>query len=113
MDAIWDRNGQHVGWWDRSSGALFDSQGQKHIGFAANGGVYSVSGQHKGLFDDGFFKDDQGNPVAFVEGATGGPSLPPTGMAPYVGSTPYVGGAPYLQNPSWSPPTTWNWSGSS
>src|SRR4051812_6656246 len=110
MDAIWDRDGRQVGWWDRDSGAIFDAAGQRHVGYASNSGLYSQQGQPKGGFGDGYFKDEQGYPVAFIDGAAGGPSLPYTGAAPYVGSTPYVGGAPYLQGSGWSPPTQMSWS---
>lgn len=109
MEAIWDKDGSHTGWWDRDSGAIFDSEAQRHLGFASQGGVYKADGGSCGHLIDGFFVDAEGKPVAFVEGATGGPSLPWTGGAPYVSSTPYVN-PPYLSSPGWAPPLNSSWS---
>lgn len=113
MDAIWDRDGHHVGWIDPANGAMWDPDAQRNIGFVTNSGVYTATGEARGAFTDGFLRNAQGDPVAFVKEATGGPQLPFVGGAPYAPTPPYVQVPSYFPPPGWTPSGSMSWSTSS
>lgn len=76
---IFDTSGKVVGWLD---GEVVRSIDGTHVAFVNNADVFDYYSQHLGRFGDGFFRDRQGNAVAFVEGATGPPIVPQTEIPP-------------------------------
>lgn len=73
MEAIFDSEGKTVAW--RSKETVFDLDGTPRAYF--RGGILSTyTGDFLGRYEDGFYRDDQGRPVAFQVDATGGPILP-------------------------------------
>jgi hypothetical protein len=73
MLPVCDRRGAVVAWLD--SARIVDLGGAFRA-FVQGGAVFAYSGAYLGTFDSGFFRDKQGHPVAFIEGATNGPVLP-------------------------------------
>ena len=105
MEPIFDSSGQVVGW--ISDGSLVN-RSNDHVAFLHEGAVFSYQRGHLGTFDQGFFRDQNGHAVAFVEGAHGGPvkpiqSVPPVPAVPPVPPVqPVAPVAPIPPNPSLS-----------
>ncbi len=74
MKPIFNRLGHPIAWLDGTT--VFDSMAVARA-FIARSSVFSFSATHLGFFTDGFFRDSDGAGVAFTEGATNGPKLPP------------------------------------
>ena len=70
MDPIFARDAQVVGWFKNET--FYDANGHP-LGFLRNTNMYSYDGSHRGTLKHGFLRDTNGNVVAFMKGATGGP----------------------------------------
>lgn len=79
MEAIYNRDGVTVGWRYRDN--IVDLAGRP-IAFVRGRTVYTFDGTCRGRFEDGFFRDDAGDAVAFTKGATGGPMPPKVAVSP-------------------------------
>jgi len=76
LEAVYDRRGSAVAWFEGEDGDIFDRAGHP-LGFVDGGEYYAYrGGRHIGEFNAGIFWDRRGRAVAFLEGATGGPLLP-------------------------------------
>lgn len=74
MEPIYGHRGDVVAW-------LEDDEVIRNLRGAVIGWLYETAvhgrrGQHAGYFDDGLFRDNHGAVVAWVDGATGGPTKP-------------------------------------
>ena len=91
MLPIRDRTGKTCGWLNDS--LLHDLTG-RHVGYVVNHGhVFTYA--YVGHLDDGYFCDEAGDAVAWLDGAAGGPLLPVALPAPV---------APIPQAPLMDPP---------
>ena len=80
MLPIRDQTGKTCGW--LNNGRVHDPTGRP-VAFVANHGhVYAYTGARLGHLDDGYLCDRAGNAVAWLDGASGGPPLPPALPAP-------------------------------
>ncbi len=79
MEAIFDQKGSTVAWLKENE--IFNLEG-KNIGFLEEEAVFNLDAEYKGVFVDGFFRDPDGDAVAFIEGASNGPILPITDIKP-------------------------------
>lgn len=79
MEPIHDRNGRTLGWLREST--ILDLN-NRHRAFISDNAVFAYQGQYLGTFDRGFFRDRQGDVVAFIKGAEGGPLTPITEIPP-------------------------------
>ncbi|MDZ7727141.1 MAG: hypothetical protein U5Q44_02515 [Dehalococcoidia bacterium] len=109
MEAIFDPRGETVAW--RHRDAIFDGEGVPRA-LIRDRCVYTTDGRFVGRFQDGFYRDGRGQPVAFERDATGGPLPPstkPRPVAPMLKELPYE---PDLETPP--PPPRFrsrDWSG--
>lgn len=87
MEPIYDRQGRVVGWLDDEK-RVRDLRG-KVIGVTRDDAVHGRRGQHVGYFNDGHFRDHRGKVVAWMRGATGGPTKP-TPMTPPIRPIPQI-----------------------
>jgi|SRR5450759_3422662 len=87
MDPIFDRNGDVVAW--LSIDVIHDLNGVPVV-FLNNRNVVSYGGAHLGFLDRGLFRDHDGDVVACLKGAHGGPLLP----VPHVPPIPPVSHVP-------------------
>lgn len=71
---IYDNLGAAIGWY-LSSGPIYDLSG-KRVAVVLADRIFGVSGKYRGAFLNRYLCDDSGRPVAFTDGATGGPALP-------------------------------------
>jgi hypothetical protein len=72
--------------------------------------VFSYQGRHLGTLDRGFFRDNQGHCVAFMDGAEGGP-IPPIPQIPPVPPIPPIPPiAPIPPIPPIAPIGSFSWS---
>lgn len=97
MEAIFNRHGYWVGW--IHDGVVHGVEGGCRA-FVRQASVYSYDGGYLGRFVQGFFRDTQGDAVAFVKGSKGGPFKPlpeMTAKPPVVGAPPPV--PPVLSTP--------------
>jgi len=76
---IFDRSGNVIGWLDRE--IIRDMNGQ-HRAFVTEDRVYNYGGRFLGRIHNGFFRDSNGNAIAFIKGAGGGPLLPIPSIPP-------------------------------
>lgn len=107
MTPIHDRNGRVVGW--LYEGRVLDLRGHT-IGILNGDVVYDNSGRERGRFTTGFFRDRQGDAVAFVPGASGGP-IPPIPQIPPVPPLPSIPPIPAIPNiPNIPPIPSLRWS---
>lgn len=108
MQAIFDPTGRTVAWLKNEF--IFSLNGKQVLGHVRSANVWSVKNEWLGFFISGFFRDQQGDAVAFVKGAHGGPSTPVTKVTP---SSPVTVLTPVLSipGPGKSAPTGTNrWS---
>ncbi len=74
MDAIYDRNGDAIGWLD--DGIIYDSQ-DRYRAVVVAGDIYSLAGQrYLGRFERGFVWDRNGFAVACTKDAQSPPETP-------------------------------------
>ena len=110
MLPVCDSRGSVVAWLD--SGRILDLRGAFHA-FIHAGAVFTYSGGYLGTFTSGFFRDKQGHPVAFVEGAMNGPHLPVAGFPPVPPPVGVEPRQPILPVPPNPPTPARSWSGMS
>ena len=70
MEPIYDQNGRTVGWLKED--VIYDIDGTPRA-FIREGAVFNYEGDYLGRLDRGFFRDRNGDAVAFMRGASGGP----------------------------------------
>jgi hypothetical protein len=110
MLAIYNPEGKVVGW--RNKKFIYNDD-RKLIAHIAGNGVFAGFNGHIGYFKDGYFVDKNGYPVAFIDGAKGGPtpvspvlpvlSVPSAPPVPPVPPTPPLLTAMPAMSSSWSP----------
>lgn len=100
MEAIFDPQGQTVAW--RSREIIFDLDGSPRA-YLRGGVLYSFSGGFIGRYEDGFFRDAEGNAVACHSDASGGPP-PPLGRRNAVPPVPVYPRAPQKLEAAPPPP---------
>ncbi len=113
MQAIYNKQGYTVGW--LSGKDLYNTSGY-FIGYLIGNAVYNHKSQYCGTLKQSFFRDYNGNVVAFLSGAKGGPALPSLKSLtnkPIKKSRPTTKSVPPAQSakpskPSWS---KLNWEG--
>lgn len=98
MEAIFDRNGKTIGW--LNDDVIYDRH-NRYRAFVSDENIVSYGSQHLGTLDNGIFRDKNGNCVAFMDGASGGPPLPLHELPPLPPPAPL---------PPVTPPGTLNWS---
>ncbi len=74
MRSIFDKLGDIVGWLG-NEGTIYDSRGTPRA-FLRDQHVYAFDQSHRGIYQGGYFRDMEGNAVAFTEDAYGEPSIP-------------------------------------
>jgi hypothetical protein len=79
MQPIYDRSGNPVAW--LNAGHVYGLDGS-HAAFVRGWNVHGNAGEHLGVLRDGFFRDPQGDCVAFLAGARRGPSQPTRAATP-------------------------------
>ncbi|WP_299039803.1 4-fold beta flower protein [uncultured Pseudokineococcus sp.] len=80
MDPIYGPNGHVAAWLERPD--CVRSLDGAVIGWLHGDAVHGLGGQHVGYFNDGLFRDQRGDVVAWVTGARGGPVKPVKQAAP-------------------------------
>lgn len=110
MDAIFDRHGKTIAWLDDRN--IYNLSGNQALAFISHNTVFTFrTKKHLGRFKNGFFRDKNGNAVAFIKGATGGPVTPVTQVTPSSPSYVLRPSLPSLPSIPVSYPTdTYNWS---
>lgn len=73
MEPIYGQSGQVVGW--LSEDRLVALNGRT-VGRLYDDAVHREDGSHIGYFNEGVFRDNRGDTVAFIDGASGGPMKP-------------------------------------
>lgn len=96
MEPIYDRRGRAVAWLNGNT--LFDPAGGA-VAFLSGSALFTHRPRYLGRLDRGFFRDAQGRAVAFLSGASDGPPLPVTTLAP-VPPIPAVAPAPPATAPA-------------
>ena len=107
MDPIFDRRGQIAGW--LRGNVVHDRQSQPRA-FIHEDAVFTYQGIYLGRLQRGYFRDQSGNAVAFMRGASGGPvppipTIPPVPIMPPSAPTapiPPLAPVPTLPTFSWS-----------
>jgi hypothetical protein len=107
MEPIFDKNGKTVGWLQQDK--IYDTNGNP-ISFVRNRAVYTYSGRYLGTCVNGFFRDKNGDAVAFIRSAEGGPlkpipEIPPIPPIPSLAPIP-----PITPVPPIPPISSLNWS---
>ncbi|WP_303708427.1 MULTISPECIES: 4-fold beta flower protein [Microbacterium] len=74
MEPIYDSRGSVVAWFEDPD-CVRDLDGAV-IGWLYDDAVHATNGRHVGYFNDGLFRDNDGDVVAWVDGASGGPIKP-------------------------------------
>lgn len=109
MEAIFDKNGQVVGWLDGNT--ILDRNFQ-HQAFLNNDNIYNYSGVYLGHFLTGFFRGKNGNSVAFIKGASNGPGTPIPSIPPVPAIPSIPPMTPIPEIPPIAPIATMSWSSS-
>lgn len=101
MRPVFDKSGSVVGW--VNDNVIFDMNSDP-CAFINDEAVFSYQGKHLGWLNRGFFRDQSGDAVGFVENATGQPLLPTTAIPPIpaIPSMPPLPPMPPLPSPNWS-----------
>lgn len=79
MIPIYNRYGRAVAWLD---GRFIRDLKGPTVAFIRGEHVYTVRGIHVGYFQSGYFRDQVGAAVAFIDSAEGNPRLPLPGPTP-------------------------------
>jgi hypothetical protein len=74
MKSIFDRNGAPIAWLEGQF--AFSLSGKQLNLYRDFESILTLQGKYLGYFSNGFFRDQEGYPVAFVKGAHVGPELP-------------------------------------
>jgi hypothetical protein len=107
MTPIHDRKGRPIAWYAEKK-ALVSYRG-RYVAVIRDDKVYTMSGVYLGRFKKGFFRDRHGGAVAFVEGATGGPTLPVRAVAPVAPVLPVAPVTPVLPVAPVAPVASLSW----
>ncbi|TES85194.1 MAG: hypothetical protein E3J89_05025 [Candidatus Aminicenantes bacterium] len=107
MEPIYDQNGRTVGWLKEDVVYYIDGS---PCTFIRNGNIFNYEGDYLGRLNRGFFRDKDGNAVAFMRGATGGPippisevsPVPPIPAIPTIPPIPAVPPVPPIPSLNWS-----------
>ena len=107
MKPIYDKHGRTVGWLKEDT--IYDLNGTPRA-YIREGAIFNYSADYIGRLDCGFFRDRDGDAVAFIEGASGGPlppvpevpPAPPVLAIPPVPPVPPVPPIPAISSLSWS-----------
>ncbi|MDP2983837.1 MAG: hypothetical protein Q8O92_10970 [Candidatus Latescibacter sp.] len=77
MKGIFDKRGEVVGWLGEEGAdiTIYSNQGNPKA-FLKRDAVFTFNGMYLGTFKSGYFRDKNGNAVAFIEGALGDPPVP-------------------------------------
>jgi hypothetical protein len=77
MKGIFDRRGEIVGWVgeEGTDVTIYNIKGNPKA-FLKRHGLFAFNGKYLGSFKRGYFRDQKGDAVAFVEGALGEPPVP-------------------------------------
>ena len=80
MEAIYDRNGDAIGWLD---GDIIYDTNDRYRAVVVDGDIYALAGQrYLGRFERGFVWDRNGLAVACTKDASGPPEIPQLARAP-------------------------------
>lgn len=88
MIPVFSQKGTVIAW--MKEGALYGIKGEPEA-FLSGENVITYAGRHCGIFRDNFFRDHAGDVTGFLNGAHGGPKLPPPQIPP---PAPMAGTAP-------------------
>jgi hypothetical protein len=100
MDALFDRSGNVVAWYDRPHGDILDLTGS-HIAFVDGDSVYNYSGSHIGWWQSDHIRDSSGSVSTFTKNASGlGVYRPYLAYEPY---QPYKAFRPFRPFKSFKP----------
>ena len=70
MEPIFDSNGRTVGW--LKDNVIYDRSNRCRA-FLSNGAIFTYNGFYIGRLNNGFFRNQSGDAVAFIRGAHSGP----------------------------------------
>ena len=104
---IFDKRGKTVGWLGKN--VVYSLNGNPKA-FIEDQAVCAYNGEYLGIFENGFFRDRNGDAVAFIEGAEGGPltpiteipPIPPIPAIPPISPIPPIPPIPPVSSLSWS-----------
>jgi len=107
MEPIYDRNGKTVGW--LKANIIYDTAGIPRA-FLRKGAIFNYDGEYLGRLVRGYFRDKNGDAVAFLHGAEGGPVIPVHEAPPIppIFAIPPV--SPVTPMPPLAPISSLNWS---
>jgi hypothetical protein len=80
MEPIFGRNGNVVGWLF-PPGGIADLDG-RFVAFMVDGAVFDYRSHYLGRLHKGYFWDQDGNAIASIIGASGGPAVKRSGTVP-------------------------------
>lgn len=107
MELIYGADGVAVGWLQER--IVYDLDGTA-LAYVRQEGVYVFGGHYRGQFRSGYFRDRNGDAVAFMKRATGGP-IPPTPKPPPIPPAPRIPPLPgFNPLPPMAPAPTYQWS---
>lgn len=107
MIPIFDKSGKPVSW--IKNGVIFDLSGEAQA-FILEEHIFTYTRKYVGTLNQGYFRDQRGHAIAFIQGATGGPALPipatlpipPVAVIPPIKPVPPIPPIPPIGSLSWS-----------
>ncbi|WP_442892008.1 4-fold beta flower protein [Chryseobacterium sp. VD8] len=102
MTPIYDRHGRTIAWINNNF--IYHLSGRQVLAFINNNSVFTYGSRHLGRFSNGFFRDRNGNAIAFIQGATNGPipPIPQIPPIPPIPAIPPIPPIPPIDSLSWS-----------
>ena len=108
MILVFNKNGKTIAWLKDS--IVFTKDGRKALAFIEQENIFSYSSKHLGIFQNGYFRDEKGDAIAFIKGASGDPfpprpaisPFPPKPCTPPASPAQSVPSVPIKASPSWS-----------
>jgi hypothetical protein len=79
MEPIFSREAYVLGW--LKEGVVYDEAGQPRA-FIHDRAVFNFDGQYVGRWENGYFRDEHGDAVAWIRGCHSGPSAPSPRVIP-------------------------------
>ncbi len=114
MTRLYSRDGNRVGWISTDPGsrpAVILDLGGEPVAFIRGDQVFSFDGSYRAVWEKGWLRDKEGEAVAFIPGAIGGPITPilaveitptePVPLIPPIPATSHIGITP-IASLSWS-----------